>query len=69
MAEWLGGWVAEWCKGWVFRLCGRACNLNNEDILLIQEIQLSHTAHAHRDTKAPTHTHPHRAAITVATRH
>lgn len=27
--------------GWLFRLCGRARNLNNEDILLIQEIQLA----------------------------
>lgn len=38
---------------WVAFACGRACNLNNEDILLIQEIQLArleYEPHSHSHT-------------------
>lgn len=51
--------------------CGRACNLNNEDILLIQEIQLAclkyepHThPHTHIRTYAHTHAHAHTSNYT-----
>lgn len=43
---------------WVGFACGRACNLNNEDILLIQEIQLArleYEPHSHSYSHAHTH--------------
>lgn len=40
MFEWWVVWIGG-SKG----SCGRACNLNNEDILLIQEIQLATHTH------------------------
>lgn len=56
---------------WVGFACGRACNLNNEDILLIQEIQLArleYEPHSHSHTLTPTlaraHTLTHMRAIT-----
>lgn len=54
---------------WVGFACGRACNLNNEDILLIQEIQLARLEYEpHSHTLTPTlaraHTLTHMRAIT-----